>query len=201
MLFTPGKSKDRFRFVMSSRRLLVPVLLAALASVASGQQILPPTPISPACADSPEATYPNTGDAYTYPMTSNQYAVQYLLDGVWTNAQVYISYYGETDASPYRSDSGYLNPYTVGQTSQTSMSFVSIPAVGANRAVSLRVTLLSGGPFLKSDQVSVRPSVSPIVAVLTDGIEEFLMISRDKIVRWRRQAYHKRWRAGSKRRN
>jgi hypothetical protein len=156
------------------RLMIVPLLLVVLASVVSAQQVLPNSK-SPACAVGPEATYPS--EAYTYPMTSNQYAVQYLSsDGVWTDARVYISTYGETDASPYRVDSGYLDPYLAGQTEQTSMSFVSIPTVGKNNPVALRVTLLSGGPFRTSDQVSVRPkmnpSIGPIVSVLTDGTEE-----------------------------
>ena len=78
-----------------------------------------------------DATLPS--QPLTYPMTSDQYSVQYQIGGGgWTNATVYISYYGETDASPYRTNSGY----TVGK---TSMSFVSIPAQ-ANAMVRLRVT-------------------------------------------------------------
>jgi hypothetical protein len=164
MPFALGRPNDRIRFGMKRWRLIAPLLLAAFASVASAQQISP----APSCAVGPTATYPMTPD--TYPMTSNQYAVQYNLGGAagWTDAQVYISYYGETEASPYRSDSGY----TVGE---TSMSFVSIPA-GANAAVALRVTLLSGPPapapvpFLTTDSVSVRPSVKGIdAALMGDG--------------------------------
>ncbi len=113
---------------------LAPLLL--LASVASAQ------------CPANDATLPGT--ALTYPMTSDQYTVQYQIQGgSWTNAAVYISYYGKTDASPKRGDA----PYTRGT---TSMSFVSIPAQ-ANALVQLRVTRVPG-PFLASDHVSVRPT-------------------------------------------
>src|SRR5580698_3615127 len=66
--------------------------------------------------------YPNSPLAY--PMPSDRYAVQYQLgSGPWTNAKVYISYYGATMASPFNTNSGYIS-------NKTSMSFVSIP-VGA----------------------------------------------------------------------
>ncbi|HEV8042532.1 MAG TPA: hypothetical protein VGP62_26885 [Bryobacteraceae bacterium] len=96
-------------------------------------------------------------------MTSDRYAVQYQIgDGAWTNVRVYISYYGETLGSPYRSDSGY----TVGS---TSMSFVNIP-VTSNTIVRLRVAKVFGTPFQFSDFVSVRPSVKPVSVVpLPDG--------------------------------
>ena len=72
----------------------------------------------------PAATYPQT--PANYPLPSDRYSVQYRLSGHgdWVAAPVYISKYGETEASPSRSDSGY----TVGE---TSMSFVSIPAGSA----------------------------------------------------------------------
>jgi hypothetical protein len=63
---------------------------------------------------------------------------------------VYISYYGQTAASPYRDDSGYI-------AGKTSLSFVSIPAQ-ANAFVQIRVVKLIGGPFQVSDRVSVRPT-------------------------------------------
>jgi hypothetical protein len=91
----------------------------------------------------------------TYPMTSNRYAVQYRVDGgPWTDVRVYISYYGATDASPFRNDSGY--------SLETSMSFVSIPA-RANALVQIRVTKLFDGPFRESDHVSIRPSIKPVL--------------------------------------
>jgi hypothetical protein len=109
-----------------------------------------------------DATLP--AQPLTYPMTSDQYTVQYQIGGGgWTNATVYISYYGETDASPYRTNSGY----TAGK---TSMSFVSIPAQ-ANAMVQLQVTKVSGAAFQASDQVSVRPSAKPInVTTGSNGI-------------------------------
>jgi hypothetical protein len=142
------------------------LLVFPLAAVTSAQKILPAGSTSPACAVGPESTYPVPPDIY--PMTSDQYAVQYRLGGEagWTDARVYISKYGETDASPYRSDSGY-------KVGETSMSFVSIPA-GSNRHVELRVTLLSGDPspapipFLESDGVFVRPRAKGIDARLMD---------------------------------
>jgi hypothetical protein len=68
-------------------------------------------------------------NALSYPLPSDQYAVQYKLgNGGWTNAPVWISYYGETVASPSNSFSGYV--------AGTSFSFVSIPA-GASTNVYL----------------------------------------------------------------
>src|SRR5215472_1932189 len=130
------------------RLMAIPFLLAlagtTLAQCPVGDAILPANPLN-------------------YPMTSDKYAVEYQVGpGPWTNARVYISYYGETTASPPRTDSGY----TVGA---TSLSFVSIPAV-SNAAVRLRVTNLFEGPFQPSDRVSVRPSVKLIdVDTLRDG--------------------------------
>ncbi len=92
------------------------------------------------------------GGLKTYPRPSDNYAVQYQIgNGGWTTATVYISYYGQTTGSPYRTVSGY----TAGT---TSMSFTSIPA-RANTTVQLRVTKLFGTPFQASDHVSLRPSV------------------------------------------
>src|SRR5580658_8149713 len=102
---------------MIPRHLLVPLLLAGFTSAAFAQ-----------CPDTDATiTYPVT--PLTYPLTSDRYAVQYQLnDEGWTNAQVYISYYGGTVASPFKSVSGY--------TPETSQSFVSIPA-GANTGVQI----------------------------------------------------------------
>jgi hypothetical protein len=103
----------------------------------------------------------------TYPMSSLTYAVQYQIDGgSWTTPMVYISFYGATTGSPFRTVSGY----TVGTPSlanTTSMSFTSIP-VRANALVKLRVTKLFGTPFQAGDHVSVRPSLKP-VEIHTDG--------------------------------
>jgi hypothetical protein len=142
--------------------LLLPV---GFASAAPAEQIVPPHP-TPTCPVGPAATYQEP--PANYPLPSDRYAVQYRLGGKggWTDATVHISEYGATDASPYRSDSGYTNGVT-------SMSFVSIPA-GPNEFVQLRVTLLSGSPapvpipFLRSDRVSVRPTVKWIPAELRD---------------------------------
>jgi uncharacterized protein (TIGR03437 family) len=126
---------------MTLRRTIEPLLLTAFAAAAFAQ--------CPITTDA--ATYP--ASPLTYPMTSNRYAVQYQLDGsgTWTNAQVYISYYGGTNSSPLVSYSGY--------STDTSMSFVSIPA-NASTAVAIRVTKLWGSNF--PAQVSVRPSVKAI---------------------------------------
>ncbi len=127
------------------RILKVSFLLAPLvifAGVASAQQCpyndatLPPKPLM-------------------YPMASDQYTVEYQINGGgWTNAMVFISYYGKTNASPKRGDSPYVRD-------TTSMSFVSIPAQ-ANALVQLRVTKLATGPFQVADHVTVRPT--PILA-------------------------------------
>ena len=128
----------------------VQVLLGAFVSQAPAQLISP----TPQCAVvDKDATYRKP--PLTYPMTSDRYAVQYQLggSGTWTTAQVYISYYGATNASPNRSSSGYV--------ADTSMSFVSIPAA-ANTAVALRVTKLFGSAFPAINQVSVRPQAKKI---------------------------------------
>src|SRR5580700_9850169 len=105
------------------------VLLIAFASAALAQRISP----MPSCALSPQVgTYPTP--PLTYPKTSDRYAVQFAVNGgTWTNAPVYISYYGGSNSSPFLSYSGY--------SADTSMSFASIP-VQANAAVQLRVTKL-----------------------------------------------------------
>jgi hypothetical protein len=122
--------------------LSIPLLLCA--GVAFGQKC-PAT----------DATLPL--NPLAYPIVSDQYAVQYKIDGgSWMNGTVFISYYGKTYASPVRGDS----PYTRGT---TAMSFVSIPA-RANALVQIRVTMLpnlstlAGGTFQASDQVSARPT-------------------------------------------
>jgi hypothetical protein len=130
--------------------MLGPLLLAAFASVASAQH----------CPANDPAIYPNS--PLIYPMTSDRYAVQYKLgSGDWTDAQVYVSYYGGTNASP----SLQYAPYTL----ETSMSFASIP-VRANANVQLRVTKLWDAPFLASDHVAVRPGAKRIDAdLMRDG--------------------------------
>jgi uncharacterized protein (TIGR03437 family) len=126
------------------------LLLGAFVSYAPAQLISP----TPQCAVvDKDAAYRKP--PLTYPMTSDRYAVQYQLggSGTWTTAQVYISYYGGTNASPNRGSSGYV--------ADTSMSFVSIPAA-ANMAVALRVTKLFGSPFPAINNVSVRPHAKKI---------------------------------------
>jgi len=135
----------------------VALLLFAYASVALAQNCPVTTDV---------ATYPNP--PLTYPMTSDRYAVQYQLggSGTFTNAQVYISYYGGTNSSPYIKASAYP--------ADESLSFVSIPA-SAGVAVAIRVTKTFGGNFPAIGQMSVRPaakgvqiaSVSPTVVQLS----------------------------------
>jgi hypothetical protein len=141
---------------MSTRHLLVPLLLAGFTSVAFAQTNCLIT----------EAGVTYRVPPLTYPMTSDRYAVQYKLgDADWTNATVYISYYGGTDASPLHS----VN--VAGCTPETSMSFVSIPARASTR-VQLRVTKL-GSSFSRGDPVSVRPSAKPVdVHTASDGTAE-----------------------------
>ena len=120
-----------------------------------------------ASAQCPQSGGKVVGGLKTYPLPSDKYSVQYQIgNGAWTPATVYISYYGQTKASPYRNDSGY----TAGT---TSMSFTSIPAQ-ANAVVRLRVTKLFGTPmaFQASDDVSLRPSVKRADVTLSDGIVE-----------------------------
>jgi hypothetical protein len=139
MLITPGRPKGRSRLAASPRHVIVPLLLAAFAQVALAQDCPVTTDV---------ATYPST--PLTYPMTSDRYAVQYQLggSGTWTNAKVYITYYGGTMASPYIKASRYA--------ADTSMSFASIPA-NSSTSVALRVTKLFGSAFPAIDQMSVRP--------------------------------------------
>jgi hypothetical protein len=152
MLSTPTRPKNRFWFLVNPRHAMVTLLLAACASVALAQN----------CKVTDPAETPPPNPPYTYPMTSDQYAVQYSLNGgPWRDVRVYISYYGATYASPYLSYSGYARLVT-------SMSFVSIPA-DVDTWVQLRVTKLSS-PFKAIDQVSVRPSVKFVgVGLALDG--------------------------------
>jgi hypothetical protein len=149
MLRTAWNPEASFRFTMNQRHFLAPLLLATFTSVCFAQLI--PDPVD--CRiSSNQITYPTV--PLTYPMTSDRYAVQYRLGfGDWTDARVYISYYGGTNASPNHSTSGY--------STRTSMSFVSIPARALMR-VELRVTKLFDSGFQASDHVSVRPSVKLI---------------------------------------
>ena len=135
--------------------LFVP-LLAALAGLASTDCALKPGPVNGEVM----------GGLITYPRPSDNYAVQYQIgNGAWTTATVYISHYGQTTGSPYRTVSGY----TAGT---TSMSFTSIPAQ-ANTTVQLRVTKKFGTPFQVSDHVSLRPSVKLAgVTTRSDGTVE-----------------------------
>jgi hypothetical protein len=137
---------------MNRFNLLAGLLLARFASVASAQ---PNCPI----VDT-NISYP--AQPLTYPLLSDQYAVQYKLDsGGWTNAPVRISYYGGTLASPFNPFSGYIS-------NKTSLSFVSIPA-RPSCDVHLRVTNLSFR-FVAADNVSVRPRAKHVPAtVAIDG--------------------------------
>jgi hypothetical protein len=143
--------------------LLAMLLLAGFASAALAQT-------NCACVDTNQCADDDAGFYYptnllTYPLISDQYAVEYKLgNGSWSNAPVHISYYGETLASPFNTNSGYIS-------NKTSMSFVSIPAA-TNTTVYLRVTNLISG-FVASDNVSVRPSTKPVtVTVGGQGIAE-----------------------------
>src|SRR5271154_4329472 len=113
--------------------LLTMLLWAGFASAALAQT-------NCACVDTNGCANIDAGVYYPtnplcYPLISDQYAVQYKLgNGGWSNVPVRISYYGETLASPFNTNSGYIS-------NKTSMSFVSIPAA-ANTAVYLRVTHL-----------------------------------------------------------
>jgi hypothetical protein len=137
--------------------LFVPLLLCA--TLASAQQ-----------CPSTDATLP--ANPIAYPMHSDQYAVQYQIDGgSWTTAYVYVSYYGKTNASPTRGDA----PYVKGA---TSMSFVSIPAQ-KNALVQIRVTKLLTGPFLPGDHVSVRPTPKLVeVQTQKDGTVQLSTVTR-----------------------
>ena len=146
---------------MKPRHLIAILLVAGFTSAGLAQ-------MNNACADPTGCGTDDTNNVFfptnalNYPMPSDQYAVQYKLgNGDWTNASVYISYYGETLASPFNISSGYIS-------NKTSMSFVSIPA-GTNTQVYLRVTNLNSS-FTVSDNVSVRPSVKHVaVNVANDG--------------------------------
>jgi hypothetical protein len=152
----------------------VPLLLAVFASVASAQCSSSTDPVS-------TTTEKYLTTPLTYPMMSDRYAVQYSVGGgAWTSGKVYISYYGGTNASPWRRDSGYALPYQLPASStslirpdwETSMSFVSIPAA-ANAHVRLRVHKLFGATFDARDHLSVRPSVKRIdVDPADDGTVE-----------------------------
>ena len=120
------------------------LLLAACAPLALAQQCPVTTDVD---------TYPAT--PLTYPMTSDRYSVQYQLggSGSFTNAQVYVSYYGGTNASPYVNASRYP--------ADESLSFVSIPATPGT-AVAIRVTKIFGSNFPAISQMSVRPAAKGV---------------------------------------
>ena len=138
---------------LAARYARVLSILTGFAFSIFAQRISP----APSCAISPQiGTYPNP--PLTYPQTSDRYAVQYSVNGgAFTDARVYISHYGGTNSSPFLNFSGY--------STETSMSFVSIP-VTPNASVQLRVTKLWDAPFLAADHVSVRPAVKGIPASL-----------------------------------
>ena len=137
--------------------LLMPLLLLPFASAGEAQQLIPG---NIACrVTSKEITYP--ASPLPYPDTLGPYAVQYRIGiGAWTDAKVFTSVYGGTNASPSNSKSGYP--------ANTSMSFVSIP-VRSLAFVQVRVTKV-GDVFRASDHVSARPSVKLIgVELENDG--------------------------------
>jgi uncharacterized protein (TIGR03437 family) len=140
---TPDKTIPR-RTVLRGlgATLTLPLLLATATRVASAQT----------CPANEQATYPNP--PLTYPMTSNRYAVQYKLGNSanWTDARVYISYYGGSTSSPE-----IKGIYSADE----SMSFVSVPAA-ASTAVALRVTKIFGSNFPAISQMSVRPKAKGI---------------------------------------
>jgi hypothetical protein len=128
-------------------------LVAILFAAASGQPIGAKSGCAVASPKGTTTTYPTPSQTLTYPKTSTLYKVQYKVkDGGWTDAPVYISQYGATNASPYTSYSNYA--------ANTSMSFVSIP-VDSNAKVQLRVTVLWDIPGI-NDHWSVRPSVKAV---------------------------------------
>jgi hypothetical protein len=191
MRFKLGVRRDLFWFVFNPRHFLAALVMLSLtgfASVASAQQLITPVPSCQEPKVGIEA-YP-APNAMTYPATSDQYAMQYKLDnGTWTTALVYNSVYGGSNSSPWLNDSGYPEGLT-------SMSFSSIPA-RANAYVQLRVTKLGNGPFVPSDQVSVRPSAKPILANLSgDGTAQIATLTGPNfageqfILYWSRDSQH-----------
>jgi len=145
---------------MNRSPLIALLLWAGFASAALAQS-------DSACVDTNGCANDDAGLYYpanplTYPLISNQYAVQYKLgNGGWSNTPVRISYYGGTLASPFNTNSGYIS-------NKTSMSFVSIPAA-ANTTIYLRVTNMISG-FVDDENVTVRPSTKPVaVKVAADG--------------------------------
>jgi hypothetical protein len=145
---------------MNPRYVLAPLLLINLTSVAAAQCQPATDPADEAAIYPSTAANPNPPS--TYPLTSDRYAVQYRInDGNWTDARVYISIYGGTNASPYQPFTNYPS-YP-----NTSMSFVSIPA-RPDTEVQIRVTKLWEAPFLPSDHVSIRPAAKRIDADLTN---------------------------------
>ncbi len=145
MWVVPAAGKADNCLTLMMRHLLpIGAILTALAPLTFAQLINP----APLCAVvSKDATYPAV--PLQYPMTSDRYAVQYMLGtGAWTDARVYISYYGGTNATPFRSSSGYAP--------DTSMSFAGITAA-PSAALAIRVTKLWGSPFPAINHVSVRP--------------------------------------------
>ena len=136
------------------------------------------------------AVYPASPLTYPVPESKGEYTVQYSVDnGPWTDARVYISVYGGTNSSPYEPFANYPPPPA------TSMSFVSIP-VYPNAIVDLRVTKLGNGPFVESDQVTVRPAAKGIPAYLANGKVQISTRTDDNfageqfILWWNRDSQH-----------
>lgn len=128
-------------------------------------------------------TYKYPAAPLKYPMSSDQYLVQYSPNGIaWTTAQNYISYYGGTNSSPWRSDSKYLN-------GPTSMSYASVPAK-SNSYTYFRVTKLHDGPFRASDNPQIRPAAKGVASIVdTDGAVRFRAYAGynfhgDQVVLW-----------------
>jgi hypothetical protein len=141
-----------------------------------------------ASAQCPQNDGQVVGGLKTYPRASDNYTVQYQIgNGAWTAATVYISYYGQTTGSPYRSVSGY----TAGT---TTMSFTSIPA-RANTTVQLRVTKSFGTPFQASDHVSLRPGVK--LAQVTTGSDGTVAISTSTAANFEGEQFILWWNRGA----
>lgn len=136
-----------------------------LILVLAGRAIAAATPPCPIKYNKKIEIYPTP--PLRYPMTSDQYSVEYQITpvsaasgadensgaeatGGWETPRVYMTTYGGTNASPFET-------YSLYQPDATSMSFVSIPAA-ANVFVTVRVKMLTGPPLSAGGPVSLRPS-------------------------------------------
>src|ERR1035437_8189794 len=99
-------------------------------------------------------------------MTSNRYAVQYQLagGGIWTNAQVYIGYYGGGHSSPYINASRYPKQKGIQLSSVNSTLILGLSSMSLLTLLCFKTVLaaieLSLNSAQRVDEISVRVALA-----------------------------------------